>query len=82
MKNEHVIWGYGKDRDGRQVVMFGITDIGLEYLTSEPGMTLTAEPPSGMKFADVSHVVVFWAPSKADIKRLFELAGMVTMEAN
>lgn len=45
-------------------------------------MTLTAEPPSGMKFADVSHVVVFWAPSKADIKRLFELAGMVTMEAN
>lgn len=82
IKNEHVVWAYAKDPEGREVVMFGITDVGLAYLKAEPGMTLTAAPPSGMRFADVAQVLVFYAPTKAEIKRLFALAGATVLEAN
>ncbi len=82
MKNEHVVWAYGDDAEGRRVVMFGITDTGLQYLKSEPGMTLFAQPPTGIKWADVSNVIVFAAKDKAAIKALIRQTGMVISEAH
>ncbi len=82
MKNEHVIWAYGQDADGRQVVIFGITDTGLQYLKSEPGMTLFAQPPAGVQWTDVSNVIVFAAKDKAAIKALIRQTGMVISEAH
>ena len=82
MKNEHVVWAYGLDGDGRQVVMFGITETGLDYLRTQPGMTLLAQPPPGIRFADVSHVVVFHEKTKDAIKALLRRSGMVISEAH
>ena len=82
VKNEHVVWAYAEDAEGRQVVMFGITDTGLEYLKSEPGMSLYAQPPGGTKWRDVSNVIVFAAKDKAAIKALFRQTGMVVSEVN
>jgi len=82
VKNEHVIWAYGEDAEGRQVVMFGITEIGLEYLKSEPGMSLFAEPPTGTRWLDVSNVIVFAAKDKAAIKALIRQTGMVISEVH
>lgn len=82
VKNEHVVWAYGDDAEGRRVVMFGITDTGLNYLKSEPGMTLFAQPPAGVQWADVSNVIVFAAKDKAAIKALLRQAGMVFSEVN
>lgn len=82
VKNEHVIWAYGDDAEGRRVVIFGITDTGLDYLKSEPGMTLFAAPPHNVKWADVSNVVVFAAKDKAAIKALLRQTGMVISEVN
>ena len=82
IKNEHVIWAYGDDAEGRRVVLFGITKIGLDYLRSEPGMTLLAQPPTGVKWADVSNVIVFAAKDKAAIKALIRQTGMVVSEVN
>jgi len=80
MKNEHLVWAYGQDNDGRQVVLMGVTATGLEYLRASPGMTLTAQPPDGMTFADVSHVLVFHAATKDAIKALIRQSGMVISE--
>lgn len=82
IKNEHVVWAYGDDGDGRRVVLFGITDTGLQYLKSEPGMTLFAQPPAGVKWSDVSNVIVFAAKDKAAIKALIRQTGMVISEAH
>lgn len=82
VKNEHVVWAYGDDADGRRVVIFGITDVGLEYLKSAPGMTLFAAPPKGVQWADVSNVIVFAAKDKAEIKALLKKTGMVVSEVH
>jgi hypothetical protein len=82
LKNEHIVWAYGQDGDGRDVVMVGLTDTGLEYLKTRPGMTLLVQPPPGMKFADVSHVVVFHETTKDAIKALLRQSGMVVSEAH
>jgi len=36
MKNEHIVWAYGKDDAGREVVMIGLTTTGLDYLRAGP----------------------------------------------
>lgn len=82
IKNEHVIWCYGDDAEGRKVVIFGITDTGIDYLKSEPGMSLFAQPPKGVRWADVSSVVVFAAKDKAAVKALIQQTGMVVSEVN
>jgi hypothetical protein len=82
VKNEHVVWAYGQDAEGRQVVLFGVTDTGIAYLKSEPGMTLFAAPPAGVKWADVSNVIVFAAKDKAAVKDLIRQTGMVVSEAH
>jgi hypothetical protein len=81
-KNEHIVWAYGKDGDGREVVMIGLTETGLTYLRATPGMTLVAQPPPGIRFADVSHVVVFHEKTKGAIKDLLRQSGMVISEAH
>lgn len=82
IKNEHIVWAYGKDDADRQVVLIGLTDTGLEYLRTRPGMTLLAQPPAGITFADVSHVVVFHEKTKDAIKALLRQSGMVISEAH
>lgn len=82
VKNEHVVWAYGDDAEGRRVVMFGITDTGLAYLKSEPGMSLYAQPPKGVKWADVSNVIVFAAKDKAAVKGLLRQTGMIVSEVS
>jgi hypothetical protein len=82
VKNEHVVWAYGDDAEGRRVVIFGITDTGLDYLKSEPGMTLFAAPPANVKWADVSNVVVFAAKDKTEVKALLRKIGMVISEVH
>lgn len=82
VKNEHVVWCYGEDAEGRKVVMFGITDTGLDYLKSESGMSLFAQPPVGIKWLDVSNVIVFYAKDKAAVKALIRQTGMVVSEVN
>jgi hypothetical protein len=82
IKNEHVVWAYGDDAEGRRVVIFGITDTGLEYLKAEPGKTLFAAPPVNVKWTDVSNVIVFAAKDKAAIKALLRQTGMVISEVN
>ncbi len=81
-KNEHIVWAYGKDDHGREVVLIGLTEIGLTYLREQPGMTLLAQPPPGIRFADVSHVVVFHEKTKAAIKEVLRASGMVISEAH
>jgi hypothetical protein len=82
IKNEHIVWAFGQDGDGRDVVMVGLTDTGLEYLRTQPGMTLLVQPPEGIRFADVSHVVVFHEHTKETIKALLRKSGMVVSEAH
>lgn len=82
MKNEHIVWAYGKDSENREVVIIGLTDTGLAYLRDSPGMTLLAQPPAGIRFADVSHVVVFHGKTKDAIKALIRQSGMVVSEAH
>jgi hypothetical protein len=82
VKNEHVVWAYGDDASGRRVVIFGITETGLGYLKSQPGMTLFAAPPAGVKWSDVSNVIVFAAKDKAEIKALLRKTGMVISEVH
>jgi hypothetical protein len=82
MKNEHIVWAYGKDGADRDVVMIGLTETGLDYLRTKPGMTLLAQPPAGITFADVSHVVVFHEKTKDAIKGLLRQSGMVISEAH
>jgi hypothetical protein len=80
--NEHIVWAYGQDDEGRQVVLIGLTDTGLTYLRTKPGMTLLVQPPAGIRFADVSHVVVFHGKTKDSIKALLRQSGMVISEAH
>ena len=80
VKNEHIVWAYGKDDEDRQVILIGLTETGLKYLRATPGQTLLAEPPEGMRFVDVSHVVVFHEKTKDAIKALIRASGMVISE--
>jgi hypothetical protein len=82
MKNEHIVWAYGQDGNGKQVVMIGLTETGLRYLEASPGMTLLAQPPVNIRFTDVSHVVVFHEKTKDSIKALLRRSGMVISEAH
>lgn len=82
VKNEHVVWAYGDDAEGGRVVIFGITETGLSYLQSAPGMSLFAAPPAGVKWTDVSNVIVFAAKDKAAIKALIRQTGMVVSEVH
>ena len=80
LKNEHIVWAYGQDADDRQVILIGLTETGLEYLRATPGQTLLAQPPPGMRFTDVSHVVVFHDKTKDAIKNVLRASGMVISE--
>ena len=52
------------------------------YLRARPGMTLLAQPPHGIRFADISHVAVFHAATKDAIKATLRASGMVISEAH
>ena len=82
IKNEHVVWGYADRQDGKgQVVLVGITDVGLRYLQDQPGQTLLVNPP-GAGFTNVTQIVVFAAKDKAELKDLFRKAGRAVSEVN
>jgi hypothetical protein len=82
IKNEHIVWAHGKDDQDRDVVLIGLTETGLTYLRERPGMTLLCQPPPGITFADISHVVVFHEKTKDAIKAVLRASGMVVSEVN
>lgn len=82
MKNEHIVWAYAeREDDTGQVVICGLTDVGLKHLKSRAGETLVINPP-GKGFANVTQIVVFAAKDKAELKALFHAAGVVVSEVN
>lgn len=81
MKNEHIVWGYGERDDGRgQVLIIGLTDVGLEFLKTEQ-KTLLVNPP-GKGFANVTQVVIFREKDKATLKQRFRESGLHVSEAH
>lgn len=82
MKNEHIVWAYAEHTDGEgQVVFLGLTEVGLEYLKTQPGQTLLANPP-GKGFANVTQIAVFHEKDKATLKQRFREAGVIVSEVN
>lgn len=82
IKNEHIVWAYAEREDGQgQVVMCGLTEIGIAHLKSAPGETLLINAP-GKGFANVTQIVVFAAKDKAELKDLFRKAGTIVSEVN
>lgn len=81
IKNEHIVWGYAPTEGGGHVVLIGLTEVGLDYLRTQPGQTLLANPP-GRGFANVTQVVVFHEKDKATLKERFRQAGMPVSEVN
>lgn len=82
MKNEHIVWAYADREDGSgKVVICGLTEIGIAHLKSAAGETLVINPP-GNGFANVTQIVVFAAKDKAELKALFNAAGVLVSEAH
>lgn len=80
-KNEHIVWAYGDKDDGTgQVLILGLTDVGIDYLKGEQ-KTLVVNPP-GKGFANVAQIVVFYEKDKASLKEKFRQAGVQVLEAN
>ena len=85
MKNEHIVWAYAERTDGSgQVLIVGLTDVGLDYLRAGVGTekkTLVINPP-GNGFANVTQVVVFNEKDKATLKQRLHEASILTSEAH
>lgn len=86
MKNEHIIWAYGERTDGEgQVVILGVTDVGLDYLRAGEGTekkTLVVNPPVGVRFTNVTQVIVFHEKDKATLKQRLRETGLAVSEVN
>lgn len=81
MKNEHIVWAYAERSDGAgQVLIVGLTDVGIEFMKRE-GKTLLVNPP-GKGFANVTQVVVFQEKDKATLKQRFHQAGVPVSEVH
>ena len=82
LRNEHIVWAYGEREDGKgQVVICGLTKMGLRYLLEHPGQTLLIEPP-GSGFSNVTQVVVFHEKDKAALKQRLRQAGVSVSEVH
>jgi hypothetical protein len=82
MKNEHIVWAYAEREDGKgQVLICGLTDLGIDYMKRTHGQTLVINPP-GKGFTNVTQVLVFAAASKAELKKLLQAAGVPVSEVN
>lgn len=82
VKNEHIVWAYADREDGEgQVVICGLTPIGIEYMKSTPGQTLVINPP-GKGFMNVTQILVFTAANKAELKAILSSAGITVSEVN
>jgi hypothetical protein len=82
IKNEHIIWAYAEREDGTgQVVIVGLTEMGLKYLKNTPGQTLLINPPTN-GFANVTQIVVFAEKDKATLKERFRQAGVIVSEVH
>lgn len=82
VKNEHIVWAYAERADGAgQVLIVGLTDVGIAHMKSKPGESLMITPP-GRGFTNVTQVVVFQAESKAALKEILRGAGVPVSEVN
>jgi hypothetical protein len=82
VKNEHIVWAHAEREDGNgQIVVIGLTEQGLKYLSDSPGQTLLANPP-GKGFANVTQIVIFHEKDKATLKERFREAGVAVSEVN
>lgn len=83
MKNEHLIcvWAYAEKDDGSgQVLILGVTDLGLEFMKREK-KSLVVMPP-GKGFANVVQVVVFHEKDKATLKQTLQNSGIHVSEVH
>lgn len=82
MKNEHIIWGYGDDPDGKKVLLIGLTDEGLAYLKAGEGTnkrTLLLNPPKDI-IGGISQVILFHEKTKDKLKEILKKAlGDISM---
>lgn len=82
MKNEHIVWAYAALEDGTgHVLIIGLTPTGIDYMRSEPGMSLVVDPP-GRGFHMVRQVIVYTAQSKQELKDILKGAGVPVSEVN
>lgn len=82
IKNEHIVWAYAEREDGAgQVLIIGLTEMGIEYMKKEFGQSLVINPP-GRGFSNVTQVLVFAGASKQELKDLLRKAGVVVSEAH
>lgn len=80
IKNEHIVYAYMPLRDGGNLVLVGITDIGWEYLGQESGNYLTASPPAG-QFQNITGVWIVRAKDKAEVhKMIYTIARQAGVE--
>jgi hypothetical protein len=83
IKNEHIVWAYAEREDGAgQVLIIGLTDVGLEYVQAGVGTdkkTLLVNPP-GKGFANVTQVVIFHEKDKMAIKAKLRESGLIVSE--
>lgn len=75
IKNEHFVWALGETKDGSYVMLAGITDAGLEFLKDKK--TLLMNPP---KAFPIKNVVIFYEPTKDDIKKILAKTGLPIKE--
>ena len=73
IKNEHIIYGYGQTRDGKTILLVGLSHKGLDYLR-DGQKTLTITPPKD--FPIIHQVVFYSAPTKDDMKRVLAVSGI------
>lgn len=78
MKNEHLIWGYADMDGGGKVIILGLTDKGIEFLTSEK-KTLLMNPPKGA-LRNVAQVMIYHEKDKATLKQRLREAGITTFD--
>jgi hypothetical protein len=81
MKNEHIVFAYASLETGGQVVIIGLTPIGIDYLKATYGQTLIVNPPD-KSFKDVRQVIVYAAESKEALKELLKKSGVTISEVN
>lgn len=82
IKNEHIVWAYAERDDGAgQVLICGLTELGIAYMKKTYGQTLVINPP-GKGFANVTQVVVFTAESKQALKDILRAANIPVSEVN
>lgn len=72
--NDHLIFAVGHRDDGTHVLVVGITAIGIAAMTGAEKLTLNLAVPEHMR--NITDVVFFSEPTKADLRHRFAETGL------